>query len=121
MNQKGRVMIGTRRRFAAAIIVLLVSSSAAAADLTLRGRIASQDKGQGIAELNVKLIPSQPKPAWVKVTSTANDGTYRFQDVPPGTYTLEVYRGATQLHSTTVTVDESGVKDVHIQDIQVAP
>ncbi|MDI3290923.1 carboxypeptidase-like regulatory domain-containing protein [Polyangium sp. 15x6] len=117
MKQKGRVMIGTRRRIAAALFVLLVTSSAAAEDLTLRGRIASQGNGQGVAELIVKLIPSQPKPEWVKVTSTANDGTYSFQGVPPGTYTLEVYRGATQLHSAMVTLDQSG----QIQDIQVAP
>lgn len=39
-------------------------------------------------------------------TQVSSTGSFRFDDVPAGTYTLEVYRGSRKLAATSVTVED---------------
>ncbi len=41
------------------------------------------------------------------VASPQADGTFSFQDVAPGTYTLKVFRGPTEVSSTSLEVEDS--------------
>ncbi len=53
-----------------------------------------------------------------QIVNPGSDGNFSFQDVPPGTYTLKVFRGAKEVSTSEV---EVGSKDTEVDTIPLPP
>lgn len=78
----------------------------------------------GVFELRDKLAPHVRGFLHVlakvsRTTSPGPDGSFAFEGVPPGSYVLKVFRGASELSSRPVEVASKG--DVQLEPIDVQP
>lgn len=91
----------------AAIIGAMLPASAWAG--TIVGTVSDPSDTSGLQSAQVRIVELD------RVVTTGRDGSYRFPDVPAGTYTLETrYVGADTVQ-TTVTVAETGVTTTNIR------
>ena len=87
-----------------------VKPGAPAAVLT--GRISEAETKGGIGDLTVRLIPPRDLKQPEKVTTTDEDGKFRFADLSGDRYLLEVYQGLTLLYREVVELKENTPKEI---------
>lgn len=76
---------------------------------TLVGTVSDPSETRGLQSAQVRIVELD------RVVTTDRDGSYRFSDVPAGTYTLETrYVGADTVQ-TTITVSETGLTSANIR------
>ncbi|WP_417621424.1 TonB-dependent receptor [Parasphingorhabdus sp.] len=93
--------------FAGVASSLLILPSAAWAG-TLSGTVSDPSETRGLQSAQVRIVELD------RVVTTERDGSFRFADVPAGTYTLETrYVGADTIQ-TSVTVTETGMTVANI-------
>jgi TonB-dependent receptor len=85
----------------AAAIAAVGASSAWAGEVT--GQVTDQNEVRSIEGADVELVELQ------RSVESGPDGSFRFADVPAGTYTLRVDYAAADPFTQTITVDASGV------------
>ncbi len=78
----------------------------------LTGRISEAETQSGIGDLTVRLIPPRDLKQPEKVTTTDEDGKFRFADLSGDRYLLEVYQGLTLLYREVVEVKENTPKEI---------
>ena len=82
--------------------ILLFACSATAA--TVRGQLVYAKDNSPAAYVAVRLNSPARGPS--EFAYSANDGRYYINMVPPGVYTLEIWRGGKTVVTTQVTVQE---------------
>ena len=87
-----------------------VKPEAQAAALT--GRIYEAETKGGIGDLTVRLIPPRDLKQPEKVTTTDEDGKFRFADLSGDRYLLEVYQGLTLLYREVIDMKQNAPKEI---------
>ena len=82
---------------------------------TLEGRVYESTTGQGISALMVKLIPPRNLQKSEKITSTNEQGEFRFPNIERGRYLIEVYQGVTILYRDVVEVTQDMRKEIPLR------
>ena len=82
---------------------------------TIKGRIYDATNQSGIPELTVRLIPPKSVPRPEKITTTDQNGEFRFSGVDKGKYLLEVYQGVTLLYRNVLDTHQDSVKEIELK------
>jgi hypothetical protein len=94
-------------RFLAAAFLFSLSTLLHAAEI--RGKVTNAVGGEALGEINVSVLERKV------ATTTAHDGTFVIQSVPPGTYTLRVNAVGFRLITETFTIVSSeDVREVNV-------
>jgi hypothetical protein len=78
----------------------------------LTGRIYEAETKTGIGDLTVRLIPPRDLKQPEKVTTTDEDGKFRFAHLSGDKYLLEVYQGLTLLYREVIEVKQNTPKEI---------
>ena len=79
---------------------------------SLTGRIYQAGAKPGIGDPTVRLIPPGDVKKPEKVTTTDEDGNFRFTDLSGDKYPLEVYQGLTLLYREVIEGKENTPKEI---------
>ena len=79
------------------------------------GRIYEAGTKTGIGDLTVRLIPPRDVKKPEKVTTTDEDGKFRFTDLSGDKYLLEVYQGLTLLYREVIEGKENTPKEIPLK------
>ena len=79
------------------------------------GRIYEAETKTGIGDLTVRLIPPRDLKKPEKVTTTDEDGKFRFTDLGGDKYLLEVYQGLTLLYREVIEGKENTPKEITLK------
>lgn len=106
------------RAFALLLCCLATGVLAQAAEgAALEGTVFDAVSRQGISNLTLKLIPPTDSPIPVRATFTDGLGRFRFPNVEPGRYLLEVHQGSTLVYREVVTLQQTMRKDIGLRRI----
>ena len=106
------------RLFVLLLCCLVTSFLAQAAErIALDGTVYDAVSRQGIASLTLKLIPPTDAPIPVRATFTDGLGRFRFPNVEPGRYLLEVHQGSTLVYRDVVSLQQTTRKDIGLRRI----
>jgi hypothetical protein len=105
------------------ILSLITISPGSSAEVTkpevrdgvLTGRIYEAGTKTGIGDLTVRLIPPRDVKKPEKVTTTDEDGKFRFTDLSGDKYLLEVYQGLTLLYREVIEGKENTPKEIPLK------
>ena len=89
--------------------------SAQSQQVKLEGKIVEATTQKGISALSVKLIPPRELQQPQRITSTNQDGQFRFSYLPRGRYVLEVCQGVTLLHREIISIDADTQKQIELR------
>jgi hypothetical protein len=92
-----------------------LSSLAGLISASLPGRIYEAGTKTGIGDLTVRLIPPRDVKKPEKVTTTDEDGNFRFTDLSGDKYPLEVYQGLTLLYREVIEGKENTPKEITLK------
>ena len=92
---------------------LMLSAQAAPRDVT--GRVFESISKRGIENLEVRLTPPRAANAAIRVTSSDQNGAFRFARVQPGDYLLEISQGPNLLYRAQIDAATQGNIDVPLQ------
>jgi hypothetical protein len=81
----------------------------------ISGRIYEAGTRAGIADLTVRLIPPKDLKKSEKVTTTDEDGQFRFADLSGDKYLLEVYEGLTLLYREIIEGKQNTPKEIALK------
>ena len=90
-------------------------SSRGSAAGVFTGRIFEAGTKTGIGDLTVRLIPPRDVKKPEKVTTTDEDGKFRFTDLGADKYLLEVYQGLTLLYREVIEGKENTPKEIALK------
>ena len=94
---------------------LVILPNVSAGELALDGRVHEATGQKGIPALAVKLIPPRDLRGVERVTSTDEEGRFRFDNLAGGKYLLEVYQGVMLLYREVITLDRDMRKDIQLR------
>jgi len=82
---------------------------------SLSGRVFDAQSNRGIENLEVKLRPPNNSTTAVLIGNTDQNGSFRFSQVKPGRYLIEVSQGPYLLYRTEIDTSRQGNIDIPIQ------
>jgi hypothetical protein len=97
------------RKFQLSVLFLFLLSGSLAYAGELRGTVVSVFRGEPLGKVRVAVL-EMPHLA----TITAQDGTFRIEDIPPGKYTLHVSAVGYRLVTAPFSIEGAEVKEVSI-------
>lgn len=98
-------------RFLAAAVLFSVSGLLHAAEI--RGKVTNAVGGEALGEVNVSVLERKV------ATTTAHDGTFQIQNLPPGTYTLRMNAVGFRLVTESLTITSADA--VHEVNVVMVP
>jgi len=102
-------------RIASAALLGCVMLAAQPMPRDLGGRIFEVPSNRGIENLEVKLTPPRGSNLAVRLASTDQNGGFRFAQVSPSRYLLEVSQGPNLLYRNEVDAATAGSLDIPLQ------
>ena len=79
---------------------------------TITGRIIESGTTNGIPNLTVKLTSPRASKRPQKITTTDQNGSFKFMEVEPAKYLIEVYQGVNPIYRDVVDTNVPGKREI---------
>lgn len=79
------------------------------------GRVFESASQSGIANLTVRLTPAKSAKQAEKITTTDQNGEFRFNNLDRGKYLIEVYQGVTLLYRSVLDTRQDSKKVIGLK------